>query len=119
MKILVVDDSTINNILLQNFLEDNDFRVITALNVPDAFDMLLKDDIGLVLLDLMMPDLSGFDFLKQIKSENINVPVLVITANMDLDYRDKALELGAKGYLTKPIQFSELLDEIKNTIKFV
>jgi DNA-binding response OmpR family regulator len=63
MKILVVDDSTINNILLQSFLEDNNFQVITALNVPDAFDVLIKDNIELVLLDLMMPDFSGFDFL--------------------------------------------------------
>jgi len=119
MKILVVDDSTINNILLQSFLEDNNFRVITALNVPDAFDMLLKDDISLVLLDLMMPDLSGFDFLKQLKIRGIKVPVVVITANADVDCRDKALGLGAKAYLNKPIQFNELLDKIKNTIELV
>ena len=119
MKILVVDDSTINNILLQNFLEDNNFQVITSLNVPDAFDVILKDKIELVLLDLMMPDFSGFDFLDHLNKEKIDVPVIVITANVDIDYKNKALNLGAKDYITKPIQFNELLDKIKKTVELV
>jgi len=119
MKILLVDDSTINNILLQNFLEDNNYQVITALNVPDAFDVLVKDKIDLVLLDLMMPDFSGFDFLKHLKNNDIDVPVIVVTANADSDYRSKSIELGAKYFVTKPIQFDELLDKIKNVTELV
>ncbi|MCB2195050.1 MAG: response regulator [Bacteroidetes bacterium] len=117
MKILVVDDSTINNILLQNYLEENNFEVVTALNGPDALEIIRKEPIDLVLLDVMMPEFSGFDFLKHLKTYNLSVPVIIITANADVEYKDKSFELGAKDYLNKPIQFIELKDKINRVLQ--
>ena len=67
----------------------------------------------------MMPDFSGFDFLNHLKNKKIEVPVIVVTANTDTDYKKKALSLGAKDYMTKPIQFDELLDKIKKVVELV
>ena len=117
MKILVVDDSTINNILLQNYLEENDFDVITTLNGPDALEIIKKEQVDLVLLDVMMPEFSGFDFLNHLKLNKLNIPVIIITANVDIDYKDKAFELGAKDYINKPIQFKELRDKINRVLQ--
>jgi DNA-binding response OmpR family regulator len=117
MKILVVDDSTINNILLQNYLEENNFDVVTALNGPDAIDIIRKDTIDLVLLDVMMPEFSGFDFLKYLKTNNLSVPVIIITANADMEYKEQSFALGAKEYLNKPIQFIELKDKITRVLQ--
>lgn len=119
MKILVIDDSTINNILLQNYLEENGFDVITVLNGPDALAILPTEQIDLVLLDLMMPEFSGFDFLNHLRKHKLNVPVIIITANIDIDYKDKAFDLGAKDYISKPIQFKELIDKINKVLQIV
>lgn len=117
MKILIVDDSTINNILLQNFLEENGFEAISALNGPDALELIKKEKIDLVLLDVMMPEFSGFDFLSYLKLHNLSVPVIVITANADVEYKDKSFELGAKDFITKPIQFVELKDKMNRVLQ--
>ena len=119
MRILVVDDSTINNILLQNYLEENNFEVITALNGPDALEILSREKVNLVLLDVMMPEFSGFDFLNHLKLKKLDIPVIIITANVDIDYKDRAFELGAKDYITKPIQFKELTDKINRVLQLV
>ena len=119
MKILVVDDSTINNILLQSFLEENEFEVITSLNGPDALEILAKEQIDLVLLDVMMPEFSGFDFLVHLKLKDTDMPVIVISANIESDFKEKSIELGAKDYITKPIQFNILLDKIKKIAQLV
>lgn len=119
MKILVVDDSTINNILLQNFLEENGFEVVSVLSGLDAIDILTKEHIDLILLDVMMPDFSGFDFLNHLKNKKISIPVIVITANTDSGNRERAFKLGAKAYITKPIQFNILLDKIKKSKQLV
>ena len=113
MKILVVDDSTINNILLQNLLEENGFEVISALNGYDALEILNKNKIGIILLDIMMPKFSGFDFLKQLMVRKIKVPVIAISANSDYEYKKKSLEMGAKDFITKPIQLNSLIRKIK------
>ena len=119
MKILVVDDSTINNILLQNLLEEKKFEVVTTLNGPDAIDILSKEQIELILLDVMMPEFSGFDFLNHLNKHKIEIPVIVITASADTDYKVRSLELGAKDFINKPIQFDELLEKIKKTVELV
>lgn len=117
MKILVVDDSTMNNILLQNYLEENKFEVVAALNGPDALEIIRKENIDLVLLDVMMPEFSGFDFLKYLKTNQLSIPVIIITANADVEYKERSFELGAKDYLNKPIQFVELKNKINKVLQ--
>ncbi len=116
MKVLVVDDSTINNMLLQNFLEEHGFEVITALNGYDAIRILESQKPDLLLLDLMMPGLSGFDVLKMLRKENSDLPVIIISAFADADYINLARELGAKDYIKKPINLGRLVQTIQTAV---
>ncbi|MDA3781419.1 MAG: response regulator [Bacteroidales bacterium] len=116
MKILVVDDSTVNNILLQEFLENHEFEVHTSLNGKEALELMetLKPD--LVLLDIMMPGIDGFAVLNFMNQNSIKIPTIMISAYDGIDKHQLAIKLGAFDYLKKPIDFIVLLNLI-NKIK--
>lgn len=116
--ILVVDDDTRLRSLLGRFLREQGFAVSVA---KDAFqaDMFLNQyRLDLIVLDVMMPGLDGFEFLKQIRLES-NVPVLMLTAMGETDNRIYGLEHGADDYLPKPFEPKELVLRIKNILKRV
>ncbi|MDA3781420.1 MAG: response regulator [Bacteroidales bacterium] len=112
MKILVVDDSTVNNILLQDFLENNGFDVETSLSGNEALKIIENQAPDLVLLDLMMPGISGFDVLKVMKRRNNMPPTIVISAYNETEKVELTKRLGAIDYLKKPIEFNHLLKVI-------
>ncbi|MEA3316391.1 MAG: response regulator [Bacteroidota bacterium] len=112
MKILVVDDSTVNNILLQEFLEHYNHEVHTALDGREALDIMQDDKPDLILLDIMMPGISGFDVLEYMKQNNILIPTIVISAYHKSDKHRLAIELGALDYIKKPIDFDYLINLI-------
>jgi len=103
MKLLIIDDSTVNNIILQNLLEDMGYEAHTALNAEDASKIIKEVSPDLILMDLMMPDVSGFDLLKRFRKEQISIPVIIVSAFSDDEYKRKAKELGARDYLLKPV----------------
>ena len=108
--ILVVDDQEINRDILGLILED-DYKVIYAENGKEALELIEKhiDDLSLVMLDLMMPVMDGFEVLKHMKADMFmqNIPVIVLTAEKDAEL--KALELGAADFITKPFDVHEVI----------
>jgi len=108
MKLLIIDDSTVNNIILQNLLEDMGYEVSSALNAKDAFEIIKEFSPDLILLDLMMPEISGFDLLRRFRKEKINIPVVIVSAFSGDEYIKKAKELGARDYLLKPVDKENL-----------
>ncbi len=117
MKILVIDDSTINNILLQDFLENNGFNVLTALSGYEALDIIENQTPDLILLDLMMPGISGFDVLRIIRRRKLMVPTIIVSAYNDIEKIKTAKKLGACNHLKKPIDFNHLLNTIESVIE--
>ena len=113
MRLLVIDDSTVNNIILQNLLEDMGYEVNTALNAEDALKIINEFSPDLILLDLMMPEVSGFDLLKRFRKAQISIPVVIISAFSDDEYKRKAKELGARDYLLKPVDKEILASSIE------
>jgi len=116
MKILIVDDSTINNMLLQDILEAEGYEVYSALNGKEALQVLETHSPGMILLDLMMPEINGFDLLKKLREEKLNIPVIVISAYNSEDYIKKAMELGALDYMLKPVKGMELIKRIEHCV---
>jgi len=108
MRLLIIDDSTVNNIILQNILEDMGYEVHTALDAENAFTIIKTFSPDLILLDLMMPDVSGFDLLRRFRREQVNIPVVIVSAFSDNEYKRKAKELGARDYLLKPVDKENL-----------
>mgnify|MGYP006277887805 FL=1 len=115
-KILVVDDEKRMVRFIQLNLEQDGFQVVTAYNGEEALDQVRTQLPDLVLLDIMMPDIDGFQVLKKIR-EVSTVPVIMLTAKGEEDDRVRGLELGADDYITKPFSPRELVSRIKAVLR--
>jgi len=107
IKILIVEDDDTASYLMKSFLEDCDFSVDTVSTITDGIAYLKNNNYDLLLLDLNLPDFSGFDLLSSI-SNTVAIPTIVISAYNDTKTKVKAFKYGANDYLTKPIDFIEL-----------
>lgn len=115
-KILIVDDDNKILKLLKKFLSQNGFLVSTAIDVKEAEIALKECSFDLIILDVMLPEVTGLDFAKKIKSNGNVMPIIMLTALSEPDDRIKGLESGANDYLSKPFNPRELLLRIKNLI---
>lgn len=108
MRILIVEDDLVLADGLKNSLMQSGYAVDSVNNGADADGILAYQSFDLVLLDLGLPKLSGFEVLKRLRSRGNKTPVLILTANNDLEDRIKGLDLGADDYLSKPFILAEL-----------
>lgn len=115
--ILVVDDDTRLRSLLQRYLREQNFCVSAAKDAFDAKVFLDTYKIDIVILDVMMPNLSGIDFLHQLRQEENFTPVILLTAMGEAEDRIKGLEIGADDYVPKPFEPKELVLRINNILK--
>ena len=116
--VLAVDDVPLNLILVEKILQRYNFKVKTANGGQEALDMIAAEKPSLVLLDLMMPNVDGFDVLAALSKseETSNIPVVILSAlNSESDI-EKALSNGAKDFVTKPILMDKLLNCILRTL---
>ncbi len=116
-KILVVDDDTRLRNLLGKFLNDHNFKVQLAKDAGDAEKLMNKEKFDILVVDVMMPNLSGTQFTKNIRKNNNTTPILMLTAMADVEDRIEGLEAGADDYLSKPFEPKELLLRINNILK--
>ena len=114
--LLVVDDDRRIRDLLSRFLAGEGYRVTTAETAMDARAKLKGLSFDLLILDVMMPGESGFDFAKAIRGDS-NIPILMLTARDATESRIKGLEMGADDYLSKPFEPRELSLRIANILK--
>lgn len=118
--ILVVDDEKdIVDILKYNLEKENEFRVISAFDGKQALDIALSEKPNLILLDIMMPELNGFDVCKRLKTEpaTSKIPVIFLTAKENEIDEIIGLELGADDYIQKPISPRKVLARVKSVIR--
>lgn len=117
--ILVVDDSTTNVVLLEAIFYDRGYKIDTALNAIEAFSIIDKEVPDLILLDLLMPKVSGFDFLKKLRSSKHtkDTPVIVVTASTDDENVDRIMRLGAVDYIKKPIDLKYIVDKVESVLE--
>lgn len=114
--ILVVDDEKRMVRFIRLNLEQDGFQVVSAYNGSEALDQVRTTLPNLVLLDVMMPDIDGFEVLKKIR-EASSVPVIMLTAKGEEDDRVRGLELGADDYVTKPFSPRELVSRVKAVLR--
>jgi DNA-binding response OmpR family regulator len=115
-KILVVDDEERMARFIRLNLEHDGFQVVEAYRGQDAMEKLRTTLPDLILLDIMMPDMDGFEVLKIVR-EVSDVPVIMLTAKGEEDDKVKGLELGADDYITKPFSPRELVSRIKAVLR--
>jgi two-component system alkaline phosphatase synthesis response regulator PhoP len=118
-KILVIDDELHIVELLKYNLETNGYKVIYALNGKDGLDLAIEKKPDLILLDIMLPEMDGFDVCKEIKKRQHidNIPIIMLTAKSEEFDKILGLELGADDYVTKPFSVRELLARIKVVLR--
>ena len=118
-KIMIVDDEPINIEVVQAFLEEDEYRnFVTVEDSTKAMKLLEETRPDLLLLDLMMPEVSGFDILSAVRihPKFKHLPVIILTASTDTESKLKALDLGATDFLAKPLDQSELGLRVRNTL---
>ena len=118
-KILVVDDSENTRYSLKTLLELEEYKVETASCGKEAISKVKKETPDLIIMDIMMPDMDGWETVKRMRKElKIKSPVLFLTARADDESRKLSKEVyGAAGYLIKPFLNEELVDKIKKILK--
>ena len=117
-KILVVDDSSTNIVLLDAILQREGYEVITALNAKEGLKYVKSRNPDLILLDLLMPEVNGFDFMETYNGmeKSRKVPVIIVSAVGTTENKQYSMELGAVSFINKPVDIPSLLNLIKNTL---
>lgn len=117
MKILVVEDEKDLNKIITKYLKKSNYSVDSAYNGEEALDYINVGEYDVIILDIMMPKMNGYDFIKRIRRDKNNVAVLMLTAKDSLEDKVKGLDLGADDYLVKPFEFDELLARIRAMLR--
>ncbi|RMG42631.1 MAG: response regulator [Methanobacteriota archaeon] len=114
--VMVVDDSVVIRKMVEIALENEPIEVISAPTGKEALSKLDEEEVHLVILDLMLPDLNGLDILKAIKAASANLPVIILTGKDSSKDLEMAKEYGADDFVTKPFKDEDLLSKVKSLL---
>lgn len=115
--ILVVDDDKNTRLFLKAVLENANYNVTTAVNGEDALGVLDKEHIDLVVLDIMMPGMDGYEFTRILREAQNNLPILMVSAKQLPADKHKGFMVGTDDYITKPVDDEEMLYRIKALLR--
>jgi DNA-binding NtrC family response regulator len=107
-KILIVDDDPEVRTATRDFLAGKGYEVVVAEGGREALRLLAASPVDVVLLDVAMPDMDGMETLKRLVAEHPDMPVIMVTANADIEITSKVLQLGAADYVPKPFDLDYL-----------
>ena len=107
-KILVVEDDRDLNKTVCSFLNSNGFEATGCLNANDGYDALYEKVFDLIVSDIMMPGVDGYEFVKTVREFNENIPILFMTARDDIASKQRGFRIGVDDYMVKPIDLDEL-----------
>lgn len=117
VNILVVEDDKNLNQIVRTYLNDSGFYAKGCLNAMDAYDEMYNNLYDLIISDIMMPEVDGFEFADNVRRVNKTIPILFMSAKDDLNSKKRGFQLGIDDYMTKPIELEELLIRIKALLR--
>ncbi|MCR5580280.1 MAG: response regulator transcription factor [Pseudobutyrivibrio sp.] len=117
IKILLVEDNTDLNLSVCRHLNLNNYMAIGCTNALDAYDALYSQKFDLIISDIMMPGVDGFEFARGVREENPNIPIIFMTAKDDFDSKKQGFNIGIDDYMVKPINLDELLLRIEAILR--
>lgn len=116
-KILVVEDDTKLNKSVCSYLKLNGYETMGCISANEAYDSMYKNKVDLIISDIMMPEIDGFEFARTVRGIDENIPILFMTARDDFDAKRRGFDAGIDDYMVKPIDFEELLLHIKALLR--
>jgi len=118
-RVLIADDNDQNRELLEAYLSDEDYVIVMAKDGAETLQVVEQDEPDLILLDIMMPRMSGYEVCEQLKgsSEFSGIPVLMVTALNEMGDIEKAVKAGCDDFLTKPVNQLELKTRVRSLLK--
>lgn len=117
VKILVLEDEVKLNESVCKYLNDSGFTATGCLNANDAYDEMYNNLYDLIISDIMMPEIDGFEFAESVRRVNKHIPLLFMSAKDDLPSKQKGFLLGIDDYMVKPVDFDELLLRVKALLR--
>ncbi|WP_158275603.1 response regulator [Marinilabilia rubra] len=116
--ILIIDDSETNNVLLEALLEDVGYQTKTALSAPDGWLLIHQEKPKLILLDLLMPKVSGFQMLDRLKANKkfADIPVVIVSALNEPDTIETLMKAGADDFFSKPINIKTIISRVQELV---
>lgn len=117
INILVLEDDAVLNKSLCTYLNDSGFSAKGFLNANDAYDAMNGGMFDLIISDIMMPEIDGFEFAENVRRINKRIPILFMSARDDLPAKQKGFRLGIDDYMVKPIDFEELLLRVRALLR--
>ena len=115
--ILVVEDDANLNKIVCSYLNNNGFQTKGCLNAQDAYDAMYNNMFEMIISDIMMPEIDGFEFARTVRQVNKTIPILFMSAKDDLPSKQKGFQLGIDDYMVKPIEFDELLLRVRALLR--
>ena len=117
IRILVVEDDANLNKIVCSYLNNNGFQAKGCLNAQDAYDAMYNNMFEMIISDIMMPEIDGFEFARTVRQVNKTIPILFMSAKDDLPSKQKGFQLGIDDYMVKPIEFDELLLRVRALLR--
>lgn len=117
VNILVVEDDESLNKAVCTYLNDSGFQAKGCLSAMDAYDEMYNKIYELIISDIMMPEIDGFEFAENIRRVNKQIPILFMSAKDDLPSKQKGFTLGVDDYMVKPVEFDELLLRVRALLR--
>ena len=116
-KILVVEDDNELNQLFCRTLDRNGYSSLGAADAAQALDLLEKESVDLIISDVMMPGMDGFEFVRQLRDAQMTLPIMLITAKSDIKDKQSGFLSGADDYMVKPVDLQEMLLRIQALLR--
>lgn len=116
-RILVVEDDKNLRKLMVTYLKRNGYTYYEAVNGREALDILDQEYIDLIISDIMMPEVDGYELTKELREANYTIPILLVTAKGDIEDKKEGFLLGADDYMVKPIDMEEMILRVKVLLK--
>lgn len=107
INVLVLEDDEKLNYIVCLYLNDNGYHAISCKN--EAFDKMMDETVSIIISDIMMPEMDGFEFAEEIRRHNKTIPILFMTARDDITSKQKGYHIGIDDYMVKPIEMDELI----------
>lgn len=117
INILVIEDDVNLNRIVCSYLNNSGFQAKGCLKAQEAYDAMYNNMFELIVSDIMMPEIDGFEFARTVRQVNKTIPILFMSAKDDLPSKQKGFQLGIDDYMVKPIEFDELLLRIRALLR--